>query len=107
MKTIYLTGYASSWNCHPGNDARQVACPGKKCCYVKEFGKMTLNYAGRSHDEAVAARHKQKQKAQEQAGGEMAIEGTESDATHSCGELSERGKQVWRSGSGINGGGRE
>jgi hypothetical protein len=27
---------------------------------------MTLNYAGRSHDEAVAARHKQKQKAQEQ-----------------------------------------
>ena len=22
-----------------------------------------------------------------------------------CGELSERGKQVWRSGSGINGGG--
>jgi hypothetical protein len=36
---------------------------------------MTMNYAGRSHDEAVAARHRQKQKAQEQAGGEMAIEG--------------------------------
>jgi hypothetical protein len=70
-------------------------------------GEMTLNYAGRSHDEAVAARHKQKQKAQEQAGGEMAIEGTEADAEHSCGELSERGKQVWRSGSGINGGGKE
>jgi hypothetical protein len=66
---------------------------------------MTLNYAGRSHDEAVAARHKQKQKAQEQAGGEMAIEGTEADAEHSRGELSERGTQVWRSGSGINGGG--
>jgi hypothetical protein len=65
---------------------------------------MTLNYAGRSHDEAVAARHKQKQKAQEQAGGVMAIEGMEADAEHSCGELS---KQVWRTGSGIDGGGKE
>jgi hypothetical protein len=36
---------------------------------------MTLDYAGKSHDEAVAARHRQKLKAQEQAGGEMAIEG--------------------------------
>jgi hypothetical protein len=68
---------------------------------------MTMNYAGRSHDEAVAARQRHKQKAQEQAGGEMAIEGTEADAGHSCGELSERGKQVWQSGSGINGGGKE
>lgn len=68
--------------------------------------EITLNYADRSHDEVIAARHKLKQKAQEQAGGEMAIEGTEADAEHSCGELSERGKQVWRSGSGINGGGR-
>ncbi|WP_459706550.1 hypothetical protein [Paraburkholderia sp. 2C] len=67
---------------------------------------MTLNYAGRSHDEAVAARHGQKQKAQEQAGGVMAIEGTEADGKHSCGELSRQGKQVWRTGSGINGGGR-
>jgi hypothetical protein len=69
--------------------------------------EMTLNYAGRSHDEAVAARHKQKQKAQEQAGGVMAMEGTEADAEHSCGELSEQGKQVWRTGSGIDGGGKE
>jgi hypothetical protein len=38
---------------------------------------MTQDYAGRSHDEAMAARHKQKQKAQEQAGGKMAIDGTE------------------------------
>ncbi|QYD67899.1 hypothetical protein KZJ38_16570 [Paraburkholderia edwinii] len=68
---------------------------------------MTLNYAGRSHDEAVAARHKQKQKAQEQAGGVMAIEGMEADAEHSCGELSDQGKQVWRTGSGIDGGGKE
>ncbi|CAB3772595.1 hypothetical protein LMG29542_06912 [Paraburkholderia humisilvae] len=67
---------------------------------------MTLNYAGRSHDEAMAVRHKQKQKAQEQAGGVMAIEGTEADAGHSCGELSEQGKQVWRTGSGIDGGGK-
>jgi hypothetical protein len=69
--------------------------------------EMTLNYAGRSHDEATAARHRRKQKAQEQAGGEMAIVGTEADAEHSCGELSERGKQVWRTGSRINGGGKE
>ncbi|WP_460909958.1 hypothetical protein [Paraburkholderia jirisanensis] len=68
---------------------------------------MTLNYAGRSHDEAVAARQKQKQKAQEQAGGVMAIEGTEADAERSCGELSEQGKQVWRTGSGMDGGGKE
>jgi hypothetical protein len=38
---------------------------------------MTLNYAGRSHDEAMAVRHKQKRRAQEHAGGVMAIEGTE------------------------------
>lgn len=44
---------------------------------------MTLNYAGRSHDEAAAARHRQKQKAQEQASGVMAIEGTEAGAEHS------------------------
>lgn len=68
---------------------------------------MTLNYAGRSHDEAVAARDHQKQKAQEQAGGEMAIDGTESDAEHSCGQLSQRGKQIWRTGSGIDGGGKD
>jgi hypothetical protein len=67
---------------------------------------MTQNYAGRSHDEAVAARKDKKQKAQEQAGGDMAIEGTEADATHSCGELSEKGKQVWRQGSGLDGGGK-
>ncbi|SKD04799.1 hypothetical protein [Paraburkholderia hospita] len=68
---------------------------------------MTLNYAGRSHHEAMAARHHQKQKAQEQAGGEMAVEGSESDAEHSCGELSEQGKEIWRRGSGMNGGGKE
>jgi hypothetical protein len=67
---------------------------------------MTQNYAGRSHDEAVAARKDKKQKAQEQAGGDMAIEGTEADAQHSCGELSDKGKQVWRQGSGLDGGGK-
>jgi hypothetical protein len=66
---------------------------------------MTLDYAGKSHDEAVAARKQKKQKAQQQPGGDMAIEGTEADAQHSCGELSERGKEVWRKGSGIDGGG--
>lgn len=67
---------------------------------------MTLNYAGKSHDEAVAARKHKEQKAQEQAGGDMAVKGTEGDAGHSSGELSERGKAVWRQGSGIDGGGK-
>jgi hypothetical protein len=67
---------------------------------------MNSNYAGKSHDEAVAARNKEKQRAQEQAGGEMAVDGTEADATHSSGELSERGKEVWRRGSGMDGGGK-
>jgi hypothetical protein len=67
---------------------------------------MSLNYAGKSHDEAVAARKKVKQKAQEQPCGEMAVEGTEADALHSSGELSERGKEVWRRGSGLDGGGK-
>jgi hypothetical protein len=73
---------------------------------LKEDEIMTLTYAGRSHDEAVAARKDRKQKAQEQAGGDMAVEGTEGDATHSSGELSEQGKQVWRQGSGLDGGGK-
>jgi hypothetical protein len=67
---------------------------------------MSLNYAGKSHDEAVAARKHEKQRAQEQPGGEMAVDGTEADKTHSCGELSERGKEVWRKGSGMDGGGK-
>ncbi|WP_133646482.1 hypothetical protein [Paraburkholderia flava] len=67
---------------------------------------MTLDHAGKSHDEAVAARKQQKQKAQEQPGGDMAVDNTQADATHSAGELSEKGKQVWRTGSGIDGGGK-
>jgi hypothetical protein len=67
---------------------------------------MTLDYAGKSHDEAVAARKKEKQRSQEQPGGEMAVDGTQADKTHSAGELSERGKQVWRQGSGMDGGGK-
>jgi hypothetical protein len=54
----------------------------------------------------VAARKKEKQRAQEQPGGEMAVDGAEADAAHSSGELSERGKEVWRKGSGIDGGGK-
>lgn len=67
---------------------------------------MSLDYAGKSHDEAVAARKKHKQPAQEQPGGDMAVDGTEADKLHSSGELSERGKEVWRKGSGIDGGGK-
>jgi len=37
-------------------------------------------------------------------GGEMVVDGTQADAQHSGGELSERGKQVWRNGSGMDGG---
>jgi hypothetical protein len=36
----------------------------------------------------------------------MAVDGVEADATHSCGELSERGKEVWRTGAGLDGGGK-
>lgn len=67
---------------------------------------MSLNYAGKSHDEAVAARKKENQRSQEPAGGEMAVDGTEADAVHSSGELSERGKAVWRQGNGMDGGGK-
>jgi hypothetical protein len=73
---------------------------------MKEEAMAHINtYAGRSHDEAYAARKGKKQPAQEQAGGEMAVEGSEADDRHSSGQLSERGKQVWRTGSGIDGGG--
>lgn len=64
------------------------------------------SYAGRSQDERIAARKHRKQKAQEQAGGSKAVEGTESDATHSSGDLSEEGKEVWRKGARIDGGGK-
>lgn len=67
---------------------------------------MNANYAGKSQDEAVAARKKEKQPAQEQPGGEMAEDGTQPDAARSSGELSERGKEVWRRGSGMDGGGK-
>ncbi|MDQ7979675.1 hypothetical protein QYH69_20735 [Paraburkholderia sp. SARCC-3016] len=67
---------------------------------------MTRVTSGKSHDEAMAARKGHRQKAQEQPGGEMAVENTQADAEHSCGELSEEGKKVWRTGSGIDGGGK-
>ena len=67
---------------------------------------MNSNYAGKSHDEAVAARKKEKQRAQDQAGGDMAVDGTQADQTHSSGELSEAGKRAWRTGSGMDGGGK-
>jgi hypothetical protein len=68
---------------------------------------MTINdYAGRSHDERYAARKRKQQKSQEPPGGPMAVEGTEPDAAHSSGELTEEGKAVWRKGSGIDGGGK-
>jgi hypothetical protein len=67
---------------------------------------MTEDYAGKSHDEALAARKHHKQRSQEQPGGEMAAPDTRADRTHSCGELSEEGKAVWRTGEGIDGGGK-
>jgi len=63
-------------------------------------------YAGRSQDERVAQRKREKHRAQEPPGGDMAVPGTEPDATHSSGELSEQGKNVWRRGAGIDGGGK-
>lgn len=67
---------------------------------------MTTDYAGRSHDERYAARKHKKLKSQEPAGGSMAVEGTGPGATHSSGQLSEKGKEAWRKGSGIDGGGK-
>ncbi|HEX7682994.1 MAG TPA: hypothetical protein VF446_05570 [Trinickia sp.] len=63
-------------------------------------------HSGKSQDERVAARKQQKQASLEQPGGEMAVDGTEADDTHSCGELSEAGKRVWRTGSGMDGSGK-
>ncbi|MBN3853559.1 MULTISPECIES: hypothetical protein [unclassified Paraburkholderia] len=64
------------------------------------------DYAGRSQDDRVAQRKHEKQRAQEPPGGDMAVHGTEPDSTHSSGELSERGKDVWRRGAGLDGGGK-
>jgi hypothetical protein len=64
------------------------------------------DYAGRSQDERMARRKHKKQRAQEPPGGEMAVPDTEPDRTHSSGELSERGKEVWRQGAGLDGGGK-
>jgi hypothetical protein len=63
-------------------------------------------YAGRSHDERVAQRKREKQRAQEPPGGSMAEHGTQPDSHHSSGELSQQGKEVWRKGAGIDGGGK-
>jgi hypothetical protein len=81
-----------------------------QCHSIKE-GDMTdkqtdTNYAGRSQEERRAQRKGEKQRAQEQPGGHLAEEGTEPDKHHSSGKLSEDGKKVWQTGSGIDGGGR-
>jgi hypothetical protein len=55
----------------------------------------------------VAVRKGQRQRAQEQPGGDMAVVGTEADPQHSCGELSEQGKMAWRTGNGMDGGGKD
>jgi hypothetical protein len=64
------------------------------------------HYAGRSQEDRIAQRKEQKPRAQEQPGGAMAREGTQPDKERSSGELSEKGKEVWRTGSGIDGGGK-
>lgn len=68
---------------------------------------MTNPYAGRSHDEAVAIRKGKPQAAQEPPGGSAAIAGTEPDREHSSGELSDEGRKIWQTGSGMNGAGKE
>lgn len=59
-------------------------------------------YAGRSQEDRIAAEEGKKLPSQEQAGGNMAIEGSESGKDASSGELSEAGKDVWRQGSTID-----
>lgn len=66
---------------------------------------MTI-HSGRSQDERVAARKQQKQRSLEPPGGDMAVEGTQADEAHSSGELSEAGKRAWRTGTGMDGGGK-
>jgi hypothetical protein len=63
-------------------------------------------HAGRSQDERVAERKGRKLPSLEQPGGQMAVEETQADQTHSSGELSEAGKQAWRQGSGMDGNGK-
>jgi hypothetical protein len=80
-------------------------------CHSLKEGDMTdkqtdTNYAGRSQEERRAQRKGEKQRAQEQPGGHLAQEGTEPDKHHSSGKLSEEGKKVWQTGSGIDGGGK-
>jgi len=80
-------------------------------CHSLKEGDMTdkqtdTNYAGRSQEERRAQRKGEKQRAQEQPGGHLAQEGTEPDKNHSSGQLSEEGKKVWQTGSGIDGGGK-
>ncbi|WP_244817573.1 hypothetical protein [Caballeronia sp. Lep1P3] len=59
-------------------------------------------HAGRSHEDRLAAEKGEKLPSQEQAGGEMAVDGTEADKNASSGQLSEAGKDVWRQGSTID-----
>lgn len=84
-------------------------------CHSLKEGDMTgkqtdttteTNYAGRSQEERLAQRKGKKQRAQEQPGGHLAQEGTEPDKHHSSGKLTEEGKKIWRTGSGIDGGGK-
>jgi len=83
-------------------DARVVREPVR----MEESIMAQPSYAGRSQDERVEARKPGKAKALEQPGGGMAVEGTQADTARSSGELSEVGKEVWRKGSGMDGGGR-
>jgi hypothetical protein len=64
------------------------------------------NYAGRSQEDRIAREKGQQQPSQNQSGGDMAQPGTEADENRSSGELTEQGKEVWRTGSGIDGGGK-
>nr|WP_159835002.1 hypothetical protein [Burkholderia sp. 8Y] len=59
-------------------------------------------HAGRSQEDRMEAEKGKKLPAQEQAGGNMAVEGTEAGKDSSSGELSEAGKDVWRQGSTID-----
>jgi hypothetical protein len=58
-------------------------------------------YAGRSQEDRIAAQKGEKLP-QEQAGGKMAVEGTQAGKDTSSGELSEAGKDIWRQGSTID-----
>jgi hypothetical protein len=70
---------------------RNADCGSKRVLDAMQ-AHMSQPYAGRSHDEAIAARKGKRQSAQAPPGGEATITGTEPAPEHGSGELSDEGR---------------